>query len=127
MSSNRNRIKLLAIIDQDSLYNLGIFVLSPTSRSRKPDASWHSHLVDGECQRMPVDKIDEPLRAWQDVKRAVDGQGHHRQLQLVGECEGTLPEKTHVTCERTGTLWEHRHTISFLQNLAGTLVGFESS
>ena len=28
-----------------------------------------------------------------------------------------------MSSERTGTLWEHRHTISFLQNLAGTLIG----
>ena len=71
---------------------------------------------------MPVDEIDESLCTWQDVERAIDGQRHYRQLQLVGKCEGTLPEDTHVPCERTGTLWEHRHTISLLQNLTGSLV-----
>ena len=51
-------------------------------------------LVDGERERVPVDEV-EALHTGQHIKRAIDGQRHHRQLQFVGEGEGTFLEVGH--------------------------------
>ena len=80
-------------------------------------------LVDGQTERMPVDEVDESAGARQDVERAVDGHRHHRQLQLVSQCERPFAEDSHMACKRTGALWEHRHTITLLQDISRCVVG----
>ena len=63
-------------------------------------------LVDGQGQGMPMGEVPV-LHARHDIERAIDGEGNDRQLELVSEHEGSFLESSHVTCKRTGTLWEH--------------------
>ena len=66
----------------------------------------HDGLVDGQLQRMPCHPL-HVAHPWHHVKRAVDGEGHYGQLNVVSKHEGTTPEHSHVTRERACALGEH--------------------
>ena len=78
--------------------------------------------MNRQGERMPVDE-GEPFLSRQDVERSVDGQRYYGQLQLVGQCEGSLLEFSHMPSEGTGSLRENGDAIALLKNLAGCLVG----
>ena len=58
-----------------------------------------------------------------DVERAVDGERHNGQLDVVGEHEGSALEDTHMSCERACPLGEHHERHATLQRLSGAVVG----
>ena len=72
--------------------------------------------MDGEAQRVPIDEMPV-ARAGHDVERAVDGDGHHRQLEFVSQGKGTLTEMSHVAGKGACALGKHGEAGAALQGL----------
>ena len=81
----------------------------------------HDGLVDGQLQRMPCHPL-HVAHPWHHVKRAVDGEGHNGQLDVVGKHEGATLEHSHVTRERACSLGEHHERHASLKGAASLVV-----
>ena len=84
----------------------------------RPFALGDDGLVDDDAEGMAVDEV-EAAHAGQDVETAVDGDGHHGQLQCVGELEGSAAEHSHMAGEGAGTLGEDAERGTAGEGLAG--------
>ena len=69
---------------------------------------------------MPMNEIHITLRTRKYFKRAIDGHRQQRQVQLVGQLEGSALEATQTPVPRAGTLWKDNQRDTSLENLTGT-------
>lgn len=75
------------------------------------------YIVDYKPHGVEVDKVD-PFGARQDGERTVDGERHHRQLQFVGQEEGTLLEWYHLAIIGARPLGEYHQRDAVAQYVA---------
>ena len=80
-------------------------------------------LMNGQPQGMPVGEMPV-AHARHDVERAVDGERHDGQLQLVSQPEGTALELAHVTREAARAFGKHHDAeVALRQRAAGGVDG----
>ncbi len=83
---------------------------------------WWYGVVNGEREGMPRQEPEALLTA-EHIEGAVYGDGDYRQLELVGQLEGTPAEKAHVTGKGAGTLWKDEEAGATPQYALSLLVG----
>lgn len=79
-------------------------------------------LVNRERQGMPDDEM-HVAHTGHDIERTVDGERNDRELQFIGQHEGSAAERAHVTIEGAGSFGKDNERHTFAQNLACLLVG----